>query len=106
MLGTHGDSLKSQRDSFQKSRGYPPHRASECSKATRSINFSTRRYLVLRILNPTRSLQDSQAPPVNRLEALAGNRRGQQSIRINDRWRTCFRWNTPDAYDVEIVDYH
>ena len=41
-----------------------------------------------------------------RLEALAGNRRGQHSIRINQQWRICFRWQDGDAYDVEIVDYH
>jgi len=44
-------------------------------------------------------------PPGNRLEALRGNRTGQHSIRINDQWRICFRWDG-DAYDVEIVDYH
>ena len=45
-------------------------------------------------------------PPGNRLEALMGGRRGQHSIRINDRWRLCFRWSGEDAYDVEITDYH
>ncbi len=45
-------------------------------------------------------------PPGNRLEALAGNRRGQHSIRINDQWRVCFVWTPQGAADVEIVDYH
>jgi hypothetical protein len=45
-------------------------------------------------------------PPGNRLERLAGDRRGQHSIRINDQWRICFIWRRGDAYDVEIVDYH
>ena len=45
-------------------------------------------------------------PPGNRLEALKGRRKGQHSIRVNDRWRLCFRWNRGDAFDVEIVDYH
>ena len=40
------------------------------------------------------------------LGAIAGNRRGQHSIRINDQWRICFRWVDSDASDVEIVDYH
>jgi toxin HigB-1 len=46
------------------------------------------------------------APPGNRLEALKGDRSGQHSIRINDQWRICFRWEDDGAYDVEIVDYH
>ena len=45
-------------------------------------------------------------PPGNRLEALKGNRKGQYSIRINDPWRVCFRWETDGPHDVEIVDYH
>jgi len=39
-------------------------------------------------------------------QTMAGNRKGQHSIRINDQWRICFRWRDGDAYDVEIVDYH
>jgi proteic killer suppression protein len=45
-------------------------------------------------------------PPANHLEALAGDRAGQHSIRVNDQWRLCFVWRDGDAYDVEIVDYH
>ena len=51
-------------------------------------------------------LDDLRAPPGNKLEALAGDRRGQHSIRINDQWRICFVWKDGDAHDVEIVDYH
>jgi toxin HigB-1 len=47
-----------------------------------------------------------RVPPGNRLEALAGNRTGQHSIRINGQWRICFRWREGNAHDVEIVDYH
>ena len=47
-----------------------------------------------------------RVPPGNRLEALAGDRNGQWSIRVNDQWRICFRWNGGNAEDVEIVDYH
>jgi proteic killer suppression protein len=47
-----------------------------------------------------------KVPPSNRLEALKGRRKGQNSIRINSQWRICFRWKSGDAYDVEIVDYH
>jgi proteic killer suppression protein len=55
--------------------------------------------------NVTR-LQSLAVPPGNRLEALAGDRVGQISIRINERWRLCFRWSDEGAEDVEIVDYH
>lgn len=52
------------------------------------------------------ALDDLRIPPGNRLEKLKGNRSGLHSIRVNDRWRVCFRWNDGDAYEVEIVDYH
>jgi proteic killer suppression protein len=51
-------------------------------------------------------LNDLMAPPGNRLEAMKGDRGGQHSIRINDQWRICFRWESDGVYDVEIVDYH
>ena len=60
----------------------------------------------LQILRRARSLNDLGALPSNRLEALAGDRQGQFSIRINRQWRICFRWQAGDVYDVEIVDYH
>ena len=51
-------------------------------------------------------VDDLRVPPENRLHMLAGNRRGQYSISINDQRRICFRFFDGDAYDVEIVDYH
>jgi len=60
----------------------------------------------LLVLDAAGSLNDLRIPPSNRLEKLAGDRAGQQSIRINDQWRVCFRWRSGDAHDVEIVDYH
>ena len=60
----------------------------------------------LRMLNNVQTLGDLRIPPANRLEALKGDRKGQYSIRINDQWRVCFRWEAGDAYEVEIVDYH
>jgi proteic killer suppression protein len=60
----------------------------------------------LRMLNRAETLQDLRVPPANRLERLVGNREGQYSIRVNDRWRICFSWEDGDALDVEIVDYH
>jgi proteic killer suppression protein len=58
------------------------------------------------MLDAATDLSALRVPPANRLEALHGNRRGQHSIRINQQWRICFRWQDGDAYDVEIVDYH
>jgi len=57
-------------------------------------------------LDAATTLGDLRVPPGNRLEKLGGRRAGQRSIRINDQWRVCFRWERGDAYDVEIVDYH
>jgi proteic killer suppression protein len=57
-------------------------------------------------LNAATSLSDLAAVPGNRFESLMGDRLGQYSIRINDRWRICFEWKNGDAYSVEIVDYH
>jgi len=60
----------------------------------------------LRMINNSASINDLRVPPANHLEKLSGNRAGQWSIRINDQWRVCFRWEGSDAYDVEIADYH
>ena len=60
----------------------------------------------LAVLNAAERLDDLRVPPGNRLEKLAGDREGQYSIRINERWRICFRWHEGNAYDVEITDYH
>jgi proteic killer suppression protein len=58
------------------------------------------------MLNNAGVLQDLRIPPNNRLEKLSGGRAGQFSIRVNEQWRICFRWEDGDAYDVEVVDYH
>jgi proteic killer suppression protein len=60
----------------------------------------------LRQLEIAGRLDDLRVPPGNYLEALKGNRAGQYSIRINDRWRVCFCWTDAGAENVEIVDYH
>lgn len=59
----------------------------------------------LRILDGAHVLEDLQAIRGNRFEKLGGDRNEQYSIRVNDQWRICFRWDTA-PYDVEIVDYH
>ena len=60
----------------------------------------------LLMLNAARALADLRFPPGNRLEALAGDRKGQHSIRLNDQFRICFVWTEGGPTDVEIVDYH
>lgn len=60
----------------------------------------------LTILNAAISLEDLRVPPGNRLEKLTRNLKGLWSIRVNDQWRVCFRWQQGNAYEVEIKDYH
>ncbi len=60
----------------------------------------------LRMIDAAEDLADLRVPPGNRLERLSGNRQGQYSVRVNDQWRICFRWESGHAYDVEIVDCH
>ncbi len=60
----------------------------------------------LAILDAATDLNDLRIPPGNRLEALAGERKGQHSIRVNDQWRICFIWSDGNAYDVEVTDYY
>jgi proteic killer suppression protein len=57
-------------------------------------------------LDAATTLNDLRFPTSNRLEALKHDRKGQWSIRINDHWRVCFRFENGDAIDAEIVDYH
>jgi toxin HigB-1 len=70
----------------------------------RAFERAARRKLLL--LHAAGRLEDLAVLPGNRLEALRGNRAGQHSIRVNDRWRICFEWREGDAWNVEIVDYH
>jgi proteic killer suppression protein len=53
-----------------------------------------------------KALDDLRNPPGNHLEKLHGDREGEYSIRVNDQYRVCFRWQGEDAWDVEVVDYH
>ncbi len=74
------------------------------SRRWQSVAAVARRKLEL--LNAATSLDELRIPPGNRLEALKGDRRGEHSLRINDRWRICFVWREGDAHEVEITDYH
>jgi proteic killer suppression protein len=75
-----------------------------CPRRWRAIRSVAERKLIQ--LNAAATLDFLRAPPGNRLEALKGDRAGQFSIRISERWRVCFRWAAGDVFDVEIVDYH
>jgi proteic killer suppression protein len=76
----------------------------ERSKKYANIARIARRKLLE--LDAAEDLKDLAAIPGNHLEFLAGERTGQCSIRINRQYRICFTWQKPDAYNVEIVDYH
>ena len=69
------------------------------------INIQQIAFRKLRMLNRSSTVQDLRVPPANRLEALSGERKGQHSIRINDQWRFCFKWQDGNVYHGEIVDY-
>ena len=60
----------------------------------------------MRMLNNSQTTNDLQIPPSNRLEKLKGNLKDYYSIRINDQWRIIFKWDSGNAQDVKIVDYH
>jgi len=60
----------------------------------------------LRMLNNSQNIMDLTIPPSNKLEKLKGKLKDFYSIRINDQWRVIFKWNSGNASEVEIVDYH
>ena len=79
-------------------------RGQECRRIPFDVQKLARRKL--RMLNNAQNVEDLRVPPGNRLEALKGDRKGQYSIRVNDRWRICFVWSAAGAAQVELVDYH
>ena len=70
------------------------------------IKSSIIKLIKLAMLNRSGKLNDLKIPPSNHFEKLFGNREGQYSIRINEKYRVSFRWEENNAYDVEIIDYH
>ena len=93
MIRTFSDTETRRFYTTGKSRRYPPA-------------IRTRAAMRLTQLNAATQVGDLSLPPSNRLESLKGDRIGRRSIRINDQWRVCFRFENGDAFDVEIVDYH
>ncbi len=80
------------------------------SKGLQSLKFPStiqRKTLdKLMMIKSATVVTDLRVPPGNRLEKLKGKRAGQYSIRINDQWRICFKWEETEAINVEVVDYH
>ncbi|MHB1324220.1 MAG: type II toxin-antitoxin system RelE/ParE family toxin [Coriobacteriia bacterium] len=75
-----------------KARRVPPDLAKRAGRKLEQVNAAAR-------------VEDLRVPPGNRLHPLVGDRQGQHSISVNDQWRTCFRFEDGDAYDVEFCDY-
>jgi len=69
-----------------------------------ALQRTARRKLLM--IDAATRLTDLLVPPGNRLERLAGDRKDQYSIRVNEQWRICFVWHDGNAHDVELVDYH
>jgi len=78
----------------------------EGRRVARFVNIQSVALRKLAMLNRAAKADDLRIPPNNRLEQLKGNREGMWSVRVNDQWRVCFRFEGGNAYDVEIVDYH
>lgn len=79
----------------------------ETGKSSRiAASLLKRAAMRLEQIDAATRIEDLRLPPSNRLERLSGDRAGQWSIRVNDRWRICFDWRDGEAWNVEIVDYH
>jgi proteic killer suppression protein len=75
-------------------------------RVARFANFAAVAIRKLQMVHAATRIESLRVPPQNRLEKLSGDRSGQWSIRIDDRYRLCFVWREGGAWDVEIVDYH
>lgn len=71
-----------------------------------SQDIQKRAFMKLNAIDSAVKIDDLRLPPSNHLEALKGDRKGQHSIRINEKWRICFIWADDGVTGVEIVDYH
>ena len=60
----------------------------------------------LRMINSSQNINDLRIPPANHLEKLKGDLAGYYSIRINEQWRIIFTWESNNATEVQIIDYH
>jgi toxin HigB-1 len=46
------------------------------------------------------------ALPTLRLHTLKGDLKGFWSVTVRANWRIIFRFESGDAFDVELIDYH
>jgi proteic killer suppression protein len=93
MIKTFADAQTQELYLTGRARLVPPDVASRPVRKLEQVNAATR-------------VGDLKVPPGNRLHPLEGDRRGQNSISVNDQWRMCFRFEDGDAYEVELCDYH
>ena len=93
MIRSFGDKQTEMIFQGERSRTLPP-------------DIQSRSNMKLFRIDQATQLEQLALPPSNRLEALAGNLKGFWSIRINQQWRIVFRWDSGDAFDVKITDYH
>ena len=93
MIKTFADRRTQELYTTGKAKRVPPEIARRAARKLEYVDLATR-------------LDDLKVPPGNRLHALAGDRKGQYAIAVNDQWRICFRFAEGDAYDVEFCDYH
>ena len=90
--------------SFACKRTQQLYNGSGCPKQFQAIQRQAERKL--QMIDSATTVEFLRSPPGNRLETLKGDRKGQHSVRLNNQWRLCFRFENGEAYDVEIVDYH
>ena len=81
-------------------------KVTRASRRVCPVNLFPLAQIKLEYLDSSVCLEDLRVPPGNRLETLSGNRKGEHSIRINQKYRICFVWSANGPIDVEIVDYH
>lgn len=93
MIKTFADRRTKELYETGKAKRFPPDVAKRAARKLEYVDLAT-------------TLDDLRSPPGNRLHALEGDRKGQHSISINDQWRICFSFESGDAYDVEVCDYH
>lgn len=93
MIRSFGDAETERFYTTGKSRRFPTGIRTRAAKGLTQLNAAAR-------------IEDLRLPPSNQLEQLKGTRKGQWSIRIDDQWRLCFRFEKGDAFNVDIADYH
>ena len=71
-----------------------------------SVEIQTIALRKMQMIHAATKLESLRIPPGNRLKPLQGKRAGEHSIRVNDQFRICFRWQGGDAFDVVLEDYH